>query len=209
VVEQAARWVMRTACEQGRAWQQRGQGIRVSVNLFPSQFNAGDLAAEVATILEQTGLPPEFLELEVTENILLADDERARAIFSAIRKLGIGIALDDFGTGYASLSYLKKFPLTRVKIDQSFVRELEPQTTDAAIVEATVRLSKLLGLVVTAEGIEHRPILALLKTMGCEEGQGYYFGAPMPADQFEKTFLAEKAVSTQQFVDLDADAAAA
>jgi len=209
VVEQAARWVMKSACEQGRVWQQRGQDIRVSVNLFPSQFNAGDLAAEVAGILQETGLPPQFLELEVTENILLADDERAREIFSAIRKLGVGIALDDFGTGYASLSYLKKFPLTRVKIDQSFVRELEPQTTDAAIVEATVRLSKLLGLVVTAEGIEHRPILALLKTMGCEEGQGYYFGAPMPADQFERTFLAEKAVSTQQFVDLDADAAAA
>ena len=190
VADTTARWVLEEACRQGRRWQQLGRDIRIGVNLTPAQFDAGDLPATVAAVLAETGLSPPLLELEVTENILLSDDERAREIFSRLRDLGACIALDDFGTGYASLSYLKKFPLNRLKIDQSFVRELRPGSSDAAIVESTIGLSKLLGLSVTAEGIEQRATIDALKKMGCDEGQGYYFGRPMPAAEFERTFMA-------------------
>jgi diguanylate cyclase (GGDEF)-like protein/PAS domain S-box-containing protein len=189
VAEKAARWVMEAACRQGRIWQQRGCDVRIGVNLSPSQLRSGDLAGSVAAVLAETGFSAALLELEVTENILLNDDERAREIFRRIRDLGTHIALDDFGTGYASLAYLKKFPLNRLKIDQSFVRELKPGSNDAAIVESTISLSKQLGLSVIAEGIEERSTIDLLTEMGCEEGQGYYFGRPMPAVRFEETFL--------------------
>ena len=116
-----ALWVMATACQQGRLWQQKGHDIRLGVNLSPSQFQSGDLAATVGTILRDTGFSPSLLELEVTESILLEDDERALEIFRRIQDLGVSIAFDDFGTGYASLTYLKKFPLDRLKIDKSFV----------------------------------------------------------------------------------------
>jgi diguanylate cyclase (GGDEF)-like protein/PAS domain S-box-containing protein len=190
VADKAALWVMRQACTQGRIWEQQGCGIRIGVNLAPSLFKSGDLAASTAAILADTGFSPALLELEVTENILLADDEKAREIFHRIRELGAHIALDDFGTGYASLTYLKKFPLNRLKIDRAFVRELSPGSSDAAIVESTITLCRLLGLSVIAEGIEEPSTIELLRTMGCEEGQGYFFGKPMPVAEFEHTFLA-------------------
>jgi EAL domain-containing protein (putative c-di-GMP-specific phosphodiesterase class I) len=126
---------------------------------------------------------------EVTEDILLLDEDRVLDIFRRIRALGVRIVFDDFGTGYASLSYLKKFPLDGLKIDRSFVLELLADSGDAAIVGSTVGLSKQLGLSVIAEGIENRATADLLISMGCEEGQGYFFGRPMPAEAFESQFL--------------------
>jgi diguanylate cyclase (GGDEF)-like protein/PAS domain S-box-containing protein len=184
ISDEVANWVLRTACEQARTWQQEGYEIRVAVNLSPSQLKAGDLADSVRSVLEDTGLPSSLLELEVTEDILLDDDKRALAIFQNIQSLGVQIAFDDFGTGYASLSYLKKFPLNVLKIDQSFVRDLRPGTDDAAIVSSTIGLGKQLGLSVIAEGIESEVIMELLRGMGCEEGQGYYFGRPVPGAEF-------------------------
>ena len=140
-------------------------------------------------MLKETGFSPLLLELEVTEDILLEDDEMALETFRRVQALGVHIAFDDFGTGYASLTYLKKFPLDRLKIDQSFVRELRADSDDAAIVGCTINLGKLLGLSVIAEGIEDAATAELLKGMGCEEGQGYYFGPPMPAAEFERKFL--------------------
>jgi diguanylate cyclase (GGDEF)-like protein/PAS domain S-box-containing protein len=189
VADDTARWVLAEACRQGRRWQLMGHDIRIGVNLTAAQFETGDLPAEVLAILVETGFPQRLLELEVTENILLSDDDRALEIFRRMRALGVRVALDDFGTGYASLSYLKKFPLNRLKIDQSFVRELTPDSSDAAIVESTIRLANVLGLAVIAEGIEERATCDWLKQMGCEEGQGYYFGKPMPAPEFEKAFF--------------------
>ncbi|HLH89346.1 MAG TPA: EAL domain-containing protein [Xanthobacteraceae bacterium] len=189
VADKTALWVIRQACTQGRLWEQRGCGIRIGVNLAASLFKSGDLAASTAGILADTGFSPALLELEVTENILLADDEKAREIFRRIRELGARIALDDFGTGYASLTYLKKFPLNRLKIDRAFVRDLKPGSSDAAIVESTITLCRLLGLSVIAEGIEEPSTIGLLRSMGCEEGQGYFFGKPIPAAEFERTFF--------------------
>lgn len=185
-------WVLESACRQGRLWQQSGHAIRLGVNLSPSQLQSGDLAATIEAVLRNTGFSPSLLELEVTENILLEDDERAHGIFRRIRDLGVSIAFDDFGTGYASLTYLKKFPLDRLKIDQSFVRELRAGSDDAAIVSSTITLTRLLGLSVIAEGIADRDTADVLRSMGCEEGQGYYFGHPMPAAEFERRFLAKE-----------------
>ena len=127
---------------------------------------------------------PSLIELEVTEDILLTDAQRVLDTFSRIQKLGVRLVFDDFGTGYASLSYLKKLPLDGLKIDRSFVRDLLTDSDDAAIVRSTIGLSKQLGLSVIAEGIENRATADLLASMGCEEDQGYYFGKPMPATEF-------------------------
>jgi EAL domain-containing protein (putative c-di-GMP-specific phosphodiesterase class I) len=146
-------------------------------------------------MLEITGLTPSLLELEVTEDILLQDEERVLDIFLRIQKLGVRLVFDDFGTGYASLSYLKKFPLDGLKIDRSFVLELLAGSDDAAIVGSTINLSRQLGLSVIAEGIENRATADLLVSMGCEEGQGYFFGRPMPAQSFESQFLIAREAS--------------
>jgi EAL domain-containing protein (putative c-di-GMP-specific phosphodiesterase class I) len=185
-----AAWVLETACRRARVWEAGGHPVRVGVNLSPSQFQSTDLATVVAETLETTGLTPSLLELEVTEDILLLDEERVLDTFSRIRALGARIVFDDFGTGYASLSYLKKFPLDGLKIDRTFVLELLADSGDAAIVGSTIGLSRQLGLSVIAEGIENRATADLLISMGCEEGQGYFFGRPMPAQAFESKFRA-------------------
>jgi diguanylate cyclase (GGDEF)-like protein/PAS domain S-box-containing protein len=189
-------WVLETACRQGRRWQQKGHDVRLGVNLSPSQLQSGDLAATVGRVLRDTGFAPPLLELEVTEDILLVDDEKALEIFGRIQHLGVRIVLDDFGTGYASLSYLKKFPIDGLKIDKSFVRELQAGSDDAAIVGSTIGLSRQLGLSVIAEGIEERATAQLLASIGCKEGQGYHFGHPMPVAEFEQRFLSNDACMT-------------
>ena len=180
ISEKIAVWVMETACLQALQWELAGHAVRVGINLSPSQLQSGDLAKGVADMLDATGLSPGLLEMEVTEDILLQDEARVLDTFQRIQQLGVRVVFDDFGTGYASLSYLKKFPLDGLKIDKSFVFELLTDSDDAAIVNSTVGLSKQLGLSVIAEGIENRASADLLLTMGCEEGQGYFFGKPMP-----------------------------
>ncbi len=187
--ERIANWVMETACRQARAWELSGNNVRVAINLSPSQLQSGDLAHSVAALLETSGLTPSLLEIEVTEDILLHDERRVLDLFKRIQDLGVRVLFDDFGTGYASLSYLKKFPLDGLKIDRSFVFGLLANSDDAAIVGSTIGLSKQLGLTVVAEGIENKATADFLVSMGCEEGQGYFFGRPMPPDAFEKQFL--------------------
>lgn len=191
ISNEVASWVLSTACRQGAAWAKAGYGIRVGVNLSPSQFSSGDLLAEVDAVLQATGLPPALLELEVTEDILLEDKVAVLSIVRGLQALGVRLVFDDFGTGYGSLSYLKTFPLDGLKIDRSFVRELLRNVSDAAIVRSTIELSERLMLSVIAEGIEDNATAELLTAMGCKEGQGYYFGKPMPAVQFEATFFAD------------------
>ena len=188
ISDQVATWVLETACRQARSWQLAGRNIRVSVNLSPSQLQSGDLAASVAKMLDITGLTPSLLELELTEDILLFDEQRVLETFRRIQELGVRVVFDDFGTGYASLSYLKKFPLDGLKIDRSFVRNLLVDPGDAAIVGSTISLSRQLGLSVIAEGIENLATADRLLSLGCEHGQGYFFGKPMPAAAFETQF---------------------
>ncbi len=193
ISERIADWVLRTACRQARAWELAGHPLRVGINLSPSQLQSGDLAGTVAEVLAQTGVTPSLIELEVTEDILLEDEQRVLDTFLRIQKLGVRLVFDDFGTGFASLSYLKKFPLDGLKIDRSFVRDVLTDSDDAAIVSSTILLGKQLGLSVIAEGIENRATADLLTTMGCEEGQGYFFGKPMPAADLNETWLHLKA----------------
>ena len=189
ISERIAGWVLQTACKQARAWEIAGRGVRVGINLSPSQVHSGDLAEVIAQVLDTTGLTPSLLEIEVTEDILLQDEEKVFESFEKIQKLGVRIVFDDFGTGYASLSYVKKLPLDGLKVDRSFVRDLLFDSDDAAIVGSTIGLSKQLGLSVIAEGIENRATADFLMKLGCEEGQGYFFGRPMPVADFESRFL--------------------
>lgn len=181
-------WVLETACRQARAWELAGHRVRVGINLSPSQLQ-GDLAGSIAEMLHMTGLSPSLLELEVTEDILLLDEQRVLDTVLKIQEFGVRVVFDDFGTGYASLSYLKKFPLDGLKIDRSFVFGLLGDSVDAAIVGSTIALGGQLGLSVIAEGIESEASAELLVRMGCEEGQGYFFGRPIPAQAFECRFL--------------------
>jgi diguanylate cyclase (GGDEF)-like protein/PAS domain S-box-containing protein len=197
ISDRIAGWVLETACRQARRWEHAGHHVRIGVNLSPSQLHSDDLANSVAEILDITGLTPSLLELEVTEDILLLDEERVLDTFQRIQELGVRIVFDDFGTGYASLSYLKKFPLDGLKIDRSFVLELRAESDDAAIVGSTIGLSKQLGLSVIAEGIETQATADLLTSMGCKEGQGYFFGRPMPASDFESKFLTAQDVTAR------------
>jgi diguanylate cyclase (GGDEF)-like protein len=195
ISERIAEWVLQTACAEGAAWERAGHKLRIGVNLSPSQFESGDLALSVAQVLASTGLSPTSLELEVTEDILLHDEQGALKTFLEIQELGVRLVFDDFGTGFASLSYLKKFPLDGLKIDRSFVLGLLSNADDAAIVSSTIGLSKQLGLSVIAEGIEDRATADFLVRMGCKEGQGYFFGRPMPASEFEAKFLTAPATA--------------
>lgn len=190
VSDPLALWVMKTACRQAHTWQRQGFDLSMAVNLAPSQLRSSDLATTIANVLDETGCSPSRLELEVTEDILV-DDEDAVGLFRKIQDLGVRILLDDFGTGYASLTYLKKFPINGLKIDKSFVCQLRVEIDDAAIVSSTIGLSTLLGLSVVAEGIEDRGTANLLARMGCKHGQGYFFGRPMPAAEFERKLLAD------------------
>ena len=195
ISERIAEWVLQAACARGAAWERAGHKLRIGVNLSPIQMETGGLAIAVAQALANTGLSPTSLELEVTEDILLHDEQGALDTFDEIQELGVRLVFDDFGTGYASLSYLKKFPLDGLKVDRSFVLGLLGNPDDAAIVSSTIGLSKQLGLSVIAEGIEDRATADLLAKMGCEEGQGYFFGRPMPASEFEAKFLTPAATA--------------
>lgn len=195
ISEPISAWVLETACRQARLWEQAGRAVRIGVNLSPSQLRSGDLAKSVSAVLIATGLTASLLELEVTEDILLLDEQRVLATFERIQQLGVRVVFDDFGTGYASLSYLKKFPLDGLKIDRSFVRDLLTNSDDAAIVNSTIALSHQLGLSVIAEGIEDNATADGLAVMGCEEGQGYFFGRPVPVAEFESRFFAPHALA--------------
>ena len=169
--------VLRTACAQAAAWPK----VRVSVNLSPVQFRHGDLVELVRSALQDTGLDPTRLELEITERVLLTDTAGVLATLGRLRDLGVRIAMDDFGTGYSSLSYLQKFPFDTIKIDQSFVGGLEAQSEADAIVRAVLGLGRSLGMRTCAEGVETAGQLAFLQAEGCDEVQGYYLSRPLPA----------------------------
>lgn len=190
--EGVAAFVLDSACRQAAAWQQRGQPIRIGVNLTQSQFQTGGLIADVARALRDHSLDPRLLELEVTEDIILDSGQNAQTILAGLRELGVKIAFDDFGTGYGSLTYLKAFPLDTIKIDQTFVNSLQPGSDDAAIVSATISLGHALGLSVIAEGIETEATAKMLAKLGCDEGQGYLIGKPVPASVFEATFFEQQ-----------------
>ncbi len=178
-------WVLRTACAQAAAADTPAtQALAVSVNISARQFALPDLPQRIAEILKQTGLAPPRLEIEITEGIAMQDIARSIGVLTELKQLGVMIALDDFGTGFSSLSYLKRFPLDKLKIDQSFVRGLPADENDAAITRAVIALGQSLKLKVIAEGVEAAAQLELLRKQGCDEYQGDYFSKPVPPREF-------------------------
>jgi diguanylate cyclase (GGDEF)-like protein/PAS domain S-box-containing protein len=178
-------WVLREACREAASWPRRGlPPLRISVNLSSVQFRKQSVPLLVARVLADTGLDPRRLDLELTESMLLEQTDAVVRDLQQLRELGVGISIDDFGTRYSSLTYVKHFPIDRLKIDQSFVRDLGSNPHDAAIVRAIVSLGHSLELEVVAEGVESADQVALLHAEGCDEAQGYLFGKPMPADEF-------------------------
>jgi diguanylate cyclase (GGDEF)-like protein/PAS domain S-box-containing protein len=178
-------WVLREACREAASWQRQGlPPLRVGVNLSSVQFRKQSVPLLVARVLADTGLDPRRLDLELTESMLLEQTDAVVRDLQQLRELGVGISIDDFGTRYSSLTYVKHFPIDRLKIDQSFVRDLGSNPHDAAIVRAIVSLGHSLELEVVAEGVESAEQVALLHAEGCDEVQGYFFGKPMPAAEF-------------------------
>jgi EAL domain-containing protein (putative c-di-GMP-specific phosphodiesterase class I) len=175
-------WVLRTACTQMRAWQDAGLDLpMMSVNLSLRQFQQYDLVQAVRQVLDETGLDATALELEITETAAMQNAETTVEVLQALRELGVSIAIDDFGTGYSSLNYLKRFPITAVKIDRAFVRDLATSEGDAAIVSAVVGIARALKLRVIAEGVETEEQLSFLRRRNCDAAQGYLFSRPVTA----------------------------
>jgi diguanylate cyclase (GGDEF)-like protein/PAS domain S-box-containing protein len=178
-------WVLREACRQVRVWLDAGlRAVPVSVNISAVEFRHKGFVDGVALILQETGLAPGYLELELTESILMHDAESSTSVLAALKTMGVRLAIDDFGTGYSSLSYLKRFPIDTLKIDQSFVRDIVTDTDDATIVAAVIGMGKNLKQRVVAEGVETPEQLAFLRTQQCDEGQGFHFSHSLPAEAF-------------------------
>jgi diguanylate cyclase (GGDEF)-like protein/PAS domain S-box-containing protein len=178
-------WVIRSACMQAKAWQVDGVGhLRMSVNLSARQFSHNDLVESIAQALNETQLEPQYLEIELTESLVMADVDRAIGVLRELNALGVQLSIDDFGTGYSSLSYLKRFPIDVLKIDRSFVNDITTDPDDAAIVSTIISLAHSLRLKVIAEGVETEAQLAYLRQHDCDQMQGYFFSAPVSAEAF-------------------------
>jgi diguanylate cyclase (GGDEF)-like protein len=180
-------WVLREACRQNRAWQRQGLApLRVAVNISVAQLRNEDLADSVALALRESGMEARYLEVEITESVVMQNASTALATLDRLSEMGIHLAVDDFGTGYSSLSYLKRFPLNTLKIDSSFIRDLSRSRNDAEIVRAIIALAHTLHLQVVAEGVEHDEQLAVLRAFGSDQYQGYLRSQPLPAQAFER-----------------------
>jgi EAL domain-containing protein (putative c-di-GMP-specific phosphodiesterase class I) len=180
-------WVVRTAVKQLAQWLKSGmQPLTMSVNLSAVQFRHADLPDLVSRILSDAGLPPHLLELELTEGVAMSNPLKAIAVMDDLHQRGIRLSIDDFGTGYSSLSYLKRFKIYKLKIDQSFVREITTDPDDKAIVGAIISLASSMGMKTIAEGVETGGQLEFLRSEGCDEVQGYYFSRPLTPSDFER-----------------------
>jgi EAL domain-containing protein (putative c-di-GMP-specific phosphodiesterase class I) len=177
-------WVLRAACMQNRQWLRQGlPQMRVAVNLSGYQFQQKNLLETIREILGETGLSADLLELEITESVIMQNPDFAVAVLNQLRDLGVHISIDDFGTGYSSLAHLKRFSVNTLKIDKSFVRDVEINSADAAITTAIIAMGNSLNLKVIAEGVETEGQLSFLSDNNCDEVQGYLFSTPMPADK--------------------------
>jgi EAL domain-containing protein (putative c-di-GMP-specific phosphodiesterase class I) len=187
LIETLGAWVLRTACAQNMQWQRHGYSpIRMAVNVSARQFQQKGFIDIVDRVLEETGLDPRWLELEVTENIVMENVSQTIMTLTALKARSISLAIDDFGTGYSSLSYLRQFPIDRLKIDRSFVAEVITNADDAAIASAVISLARTLNLEVVAEGVETAEQARFLTERQCDIMQGYYFGRPSPPDEISR-----------------------
>jgi diguanylate cyclase (GGDEF)-like protein len=190
LIEEIGQWVLRTACAEAAAWP---ADVRIAVNVSPIQFRSETLSLKVAAVLSETGLDPRRLELEITEAVLIADDDAALATLNQLRALGIHIALDDFGTGYSSLQYLQRFPFDKIKIDRSFVKEVTCNSSSASIIRAVVSIAADRNMVTTAEGVETLQQREIVQNLGCTQMQGFLFSAARPAQDIRALLASRRA----------------
>ncbi len=190
LINELGEHVLSTACREAASWP---ADIHLAVNVSPAQFKSGTLALKIMAALAASGLPASRLELEITEAVLIRDDEAALAILHQLRAIGVRIALDDFGTGYSSLSYLQRFPFDKIKVDRSFVRDIaEPGNGSTSIVQAVVNIASARLMTTTAEGVETEAQRQVLSDLGCSEMQGYLFSPPRPAAQIRQLFATHR-----------------
>ena len=183
-------WVLNAACAFNKQLQNLGiPGLRVAVNLSARQLQDKNLLVTIKSAFERVALDPQYLEIEITESMVMGNPDEAIGLLAQIRALGVQMSLDDFGTGYSNLGYLKKFPLDRLKIDKSFVMNMATDANDASIVGAVIALSHSLGIEVIAEGIETALAMESLAALGCNEGQGYLFSKPIPAPRMTEFLM--------------------
>ena len=186
-IKPIGRWVVHEACRQARVWQDAGlRPIPVAVNVSAAEFRSQDFLKNILGTLQKTGLDPRYLEIELTESVLLADIQATGSVLRGLRAIGVQTALDDFGTGYSSLSTLRDFPIDALKVDKSFVQEITSRSSLAPIVSAVISMGKSLKHRVIAEGVETCDQLAFLRAEGCDEGQGYYFSRPLVPELFAR-----------------------
>ncbi|HJV11895.1 MAG TPA: EAL domain-containing protein, partial [Burkholderiales bacterium] len=187
-------WAIGRACADVRAWQAAGLGsLPISVNLSARQLRQQNLDASIRAVVAAAGVDPQLIELELPESHLMQDPEQATRIVRALNKSGFRIAIDDFGTGYSSLAYLTRFPLSALKIDRSFVKEMARDKTDATIVRTIIEMAQSLALTVVAEGVETKEQARLLQMLRCEQAQGHLFAKPMPAEEFTRAYIKKPA----------------
>ena len=180
LIDKLGRWVLETACAEATNWP---APIKLAVNVSSAQFVRCDMAEVVLQALERSGLPPARLDLEITESLFMQPSKTVHAVLTRLRSIGVGIALDDFGTGYSSLGYIQTFPITKIKLDRSFVAGLPANNSSASIVRAVAGLAKDLGLRLNAEGVEDAAQAAFLDSLGVDEVQGFLYGRPQPAEE--------------------------
>ena len=186
-------WTLHKVCEKARRWQDLGMPLSVAVNLSASQFHQPELPAQLAAIFQETGLAPGLLELEITESMVMRDPQRAGDVMTVLHAMGVILTIDDFGTGHSSLGYLKRFPVDRLKVDQSFVRELPQNAEDLAITRAVIALAHSLKMSVVAEGVEHQDQFDVLRKEGCDEFQGHFCRPPLEEADLMRFLAAERA----------------
>jgi EAL domain-containing protein (putative c-di-GMP-specific phosphodiesterase class I) len=177
-------WVLRTACSQARKWQDEGiPAVSVAVNVSAVQFRQEGFGEVIRKVLHETGLPPQLLELELTESLLLANADVTFSVLQELKDMGVTLAIDDFGTGYSSFSYLRQFQISKLKIDRLFIRDVTLNPNDGAITTAIIGMAKSLNIKVIAEGVENEEQMAFLRAHQCDEIQGYYFSKPLAVDK--------------------------
>ena len=195
-------WVMRSACAQIKTWQSAGLPFAcISVNLSAKAFQSPDLAKRIAKVLSDTDTPPRFLDIEITESLAMSNIERTITCLNEISAMGVRTSIDDFGTGYSSLSYLKKLPIQKLKIDQSFIRDIAVDPDDRAIISAVIAMAHNMNIRVLAEGVETSGQFSFLRTTHCDEAQGYLFSKPLPAEKFRDYMVAYKVLLLQREFD--------
>jgi len=188
LIHPLTRWVLKTAIEQVRQWHSKGIMLNVAINLSAQSLRAPGMVESIMTVLNEAGVEPKYLTLELTETAVMSDPKRALEILSLLDDMGVRLSIDDFGTGYSSLSYLKRLPVDEIKIDRSFVMEMDKDNNDEVIVHSTIELAHNMGLKVIAEGIETEQSWLTLKTLGCDVGQGYFMCRPIDAQSFNEWF---------------------